>query len=67
LIGAPLPGRPGAGRQAKIDAFPPVFAKGIKNSREIVEGDIFRKVSPSQKQGTFCGFPPKGMFFTFFS
>jgi hypothetical protein len=53
-------------RRARIDAFPRIFAKGIKNSREIVEGDIFRKVSPSQKQGTFGGFPSKGMFFTFF-
>jgi hypothetical protein len=29
------------GLSAEIDAFPPVFAKGIFISREIVEGDFF--------------------------
>jgi hypothetical protein len=38
--------------RAKIDAFPPVFAKGFTNSREITKGALFSKRTSLKKQGT---------------
>jgi hypothetical protein len=38
--------------RTKIDAFPPVFAKGFTNSREITKGALFSKRTSLKKQGT---------------